>query len=297
MIVMRIMGGMGNQMFQYALAYRLKSIGHRVKLDLSFFDCQKEEGIGKRKYALDCFENIDIKVSSKAECQRYNPQYSSWFVRHSLGEIQKLLNRIPALQITKYAEREPYYEFHKELFSLKRAYLSGYWQNHNYFEKIRPELLKVFSFKPPVNLKNSIAKKTIQAKESVSVHIRRGDYLNFKDIYGEICTINYYMKAIEYIKKTVKNPHFYFFSDEPNWIRENFNLSNMTVIDWNSRDDASYDMYLMSKCKHNIIANSTFSWWAAWLNKNPKKIVISPSKYDSKTNITDDKKLNGYIYL
>ena len=125
--------------------------------------------------------------------------------------------------------------------------------------------------------------------DSVSLHIRRGDYLlpENRELFGGICTLDYYRRAIDYILDKVKNPFFFIFSNDIVWVKENMNISNSLFITWNSGKDSWQDMFLMSKCKHNIIANSTFSWWGAWLNKNPQKIVISPSRFFNVSNNSD----------
>ena len=116
---------------------------------------------------------------------------------------------------------------------------------------------------------------------SVSIHVRRGDYLNgyYYETLGKICDIAYYQRAIGTIKERVDNPHFYIFSDDPDYVTENLTIENATFVNFNRGNDSWQDMYLMSQCKHNIIANSTFSWWGAWLNNNPQKVVVAPSHW------------------
>ena len=118
-------------------------------------------------------------------------------------------------------------------------------------------------------------------KNSISIHIRRGDYLHpkFNHLYGNICTIEYYKEAITILQQKYANLHFYIFSDDISWVKENLPIVPSTYIDWNKKEDSWQDMYLMSQCKHNIIANSSFSWWGAWLNNNPNKTVICPSRF------------------
>ena len=119
----------------------------------------------------------------------------------------------------------------------------------------------------------------IKSKQSpISIHVRRDDYLSSKYVsgFGGICTIEYYNKAVERIKEEVIDPVFYIFSDDINWCRENLKLEQGVFIDWNTGKESWQDMFLMSQCKHNIIANSSFSWWGAWLNSNSEKIVIAP---------------------
>jgi hypothetical protein len=127
--------------------------------------------------------------------------------------------------------------------------------------------------------------KKIENNNSVSIHVRRGDFFkNKKRIqrYGNICTNSYYKKAINIIKHKINDPIFLVFSDDIDWAKQNFTGSNFIFVDWNKGKSSYRDMHLMSLCKHNIIANSTFSWWGSWLNNNENKVVISPSKMNNK---------------
>ena len=142
-------------------------------------------------------------------------------------------------------------------------------------------------------MNQNIATK-MQHENSVSVHIRRGDYLNsqFVNIYGNICTLEYYQKAIAYMKTNMSEPHFYFFSDDTHWVREHvgeFGLleHQITIIEDNIGDRSFVDLYLMSNCRSHIIANSTFSWWGAWLGNNEDKIVVAPGKWFQNHETTD----------
>lgn len=173
-------------------------------------------------------------------------------------------------------------------------YFSGYWQTERYFSNIEDVIRMKFSFNlEKISERNSSLLNEITNKNSISIHARRGDYVSnptVKMILGDICGLDYYIKAIEYINSNVENPFFYFFSDEPEWVRENFlhlSLTNSKIIDWNKKENSWQDMMLMSRCKHNIIANSSFSWWGAWLNKYPNKIIIAPAKWFNKTEALD----------
>jgi hypothetical protein len=155
------------------------------------------------------------------------------------------------------------------------TYYAGYWTNRRYFPNDRNGIKKIFDFKNEMSVINKEVIKDIQNSNSVSIHIRRGDYVGNK-VHDGICNEKYYNQAIELIKKNIENPKFYIFSDEPEWVENNFRLDFKTVVDWNNGAESYWDMYLMSCCKHNIIANSTFSWWGAYLNQNNDKIVIGP---------------------
>ncbi|MCC6447868.1 MAG: alpha-1,2-fucosyltransferase, partial [Chitinophagaceae bacterium] len=167
------------------------------------------------------------------------------------------------------------------------VYLEGYWQTEKYFKEISDILRKEFTFKIPPSEANQRMLDTIRLHNSVSIHIRRTDYItdpaSSKDM--GFCDIPYYKRAVSYLAERVADPHFYVFSDDMNWVRSNFALNfPVTYVDLNNADTNYEDMRLMSSCKHNIIANSTFSWWGAWLNSSEKKIVIAPKKWFNDTS-------------
>ncbi len=153
--------------------------------------------------------------------------------------------------------------------------LKGYFQNEKIFKKYRKELLEVFEFKNEKSEENKKLAEKMKSENSVAIHIRRGDYLAI--FRPDVLSNHYYLKAMDYIAKKVPNPHFYVFSDDVEWVKKEFKSNHhFTVVENNRRIESANDMWLMSICKHNIVANSTFSWWGAWLNKNPNKIVVSP---------------------
>jgi len=159
--------------------------------------------------------------------------------------------------------------------------LSGYWQCEKYFSDIGDKIRDDFVFPAELSEEGSALQEEIRDTESVAVHIRRGDYLeegNYK-VYGNICTLEYYKKALSYIRRKCGHPRFFMFSNDIGWVRENLYEPGMVLVG-SSRNRPDYeDMYLMSICRHNIIANSSFSWWGAWLNQNANKMVISPGRW------------------
>ena len=161
----------------------------------------------------------------------------------------------------------------------KNIYFEGYFQTEKYFKIFRKELLKDFSLKTELNDKNKKMLEQIKSTNAISLHVRHGDYLNLQNHF-KICSLDYYKNAINLIIQKVENPHFYIFSDDIDWVRKNFNLNHhITIVDINSSNEGYFDLELMKNCKHNITANSSFSWWGAWLNENPDKIVITPKTW------------------
>lgn len=158
----------------------------------------------------------------------------------------------------------------------------GTWQSQHYFQGAEREVREAFTFK--VQLLNEKTRRLmgqLEQCESVSLHVRRDDYLSptYAKGFGGICTQAYYQTAIEYMRKRIGQPRLFVFSDDLDWCRSNLSIADAVFVDWNRNEDSWQDMFLMSKCKHNIIANSSFSWWGAWLNTNPDKIVVAPKRW------------------
>lgn len=274
MIIVKLMGGLGNQMFQYALGRRLAlERGVPLKLDLSWFDSHD-----KRKFELDQF-NIEAEIAAREEIEKFPPFSRNRLLR---GVYNRIERRIPYHARIVFREQSTG-DFDPRVLKINgNRVLEGYWQSEKYFSEIRGILLREFVFKYEQDAKSREMAEQIQKKESVSLHIRRGDYVHdplINQIHG-LCSFDYYQKAVNYITEKMPNCHFYIFSDDHSWVCENFKLDYpVTLIDHNNASRNYEDLRLMSLCRHNIIANSTFSWWGAWLGTNPGKIVIAPQKW------------------
>lgn len=256
MKVIKFQGGLGNQMFQYAMYLALKK---QHPLSVFLFDVDGSIG---------CHNGFEL------------PQLFPLVSRNKSTWYIKLRHRMPFLFKRITTLRQPQsLTFYPEFLSKKNGcYIyEGFWQSEMYFEKVKKVVTHHFEF--DTKLLNShtseLSRSLFNDGKSVSVHIRRGDYL--EEPFRLTCNLEYYKKAISYIKEKVNDPHFYFFSDDIEWVEENFPGLNATFVNWNRSQDSWQDMYLMSLCKHNIVANSSFSWWGAWLNKNDSKIVVAPS--------------------
>ena len=268
-LIIRFKGGLGNQMFQYAMYCKQKHLGKQVCADVSAYT-EREECM---PFVLcDVFPQISLQLVKDEEAAYYLAAQNK----------KNILDKVIAAfwwQERDYTSEKENGVFDKRVFSLKKGFLDGYWQTEKYFSDIREELLKDFQFEVADSSLKKYADKI--RDNSVSVHVRRGDYLNFPDIYGGICGMDYYKKAMDFFCE--KNPEtvFYVFSDDKEWVQKAFREYNAVVVekDFFSDYEDWYDMYLMSQCNHNIIANSSFSWWGAWLNQNKNKKVISPGKW------------------
>lgn len=178
--------------------------------------------------------------------------------------------------IHKFEESKMY---HPELLEFEDMYLTGYFACEKYYADILYDLREKIQFPPSSNPLNREMADRMRNENSVSVHVRRGDYLNPENVtmFGNICTDAYYQNAIDFVKRVIPDAHFYFFSDDVSYVKKRFPGDDYTIVDINHGRDSFYDMWLMSNCKHNICANSTFSFWGARLNPNENKIMIRPT--------------------
>lgn len=274
-IIVRVCGGLGNQLYHYALG---KAYSKKKNCDLLFditpyknFKLQNDISTSKVHgfYCLKLYKT-DVKIASPEECNRVKrlvtkridfPKYLKKLLRISDDYISHNLNYKGA------KDNKFLYDFKGDL------YFNGHFRSQDYLKDCRDELIKDFTLDIPLDEKNLYMLHRINSTNSVSLHIRRGDYVRL----NHVLSFAYYKRAIDYICKKEKNPHFYVFSNDANWVRENLNINApFTPIDINPPNKGFYDLELMRNCKHNIIANSTFSWWGAWLNQNPDKVVIAP---------------------
>jgi hypothetical protein len=285
--IVKLNGGLGNQMFQFAFAYVLaKKIDAQILFDFSYFDESDCEAALIRNYELAAF-NLECKAAQEEDLKLVNLSDCRSKVEKILGDIFKIKKFKSQKNIIRQSSA---YKFDKKYFSPDKYYYEGYFQNENYFKDYKADLIKCFSIKEELDDKNSSTLKVIQSTESVSLHIRRGDYVTLQCVneFHGLCSLEYYKEAIDYIAQNVKSPHFFLFSDDIDWVVQNLKIDYpYTVVNFN-KEKGWFDLNLMKHCKHNIIANSSFSWWAAWLNENTDKIVISPKQWTTQ-------KQKGYI--
>lgn len=293
MRIVRIQGGLGNQMFQYAFACKLKHLfpNESVLLDVSSFRSN-----GLRRFELKDVFNVSIPCANPIQLLRFAMPVPT---NNRLGRIIHGIAGV-FLNSTVYTEkRSNFFAFVHEPLSISKAcYYDGFWFNEGYFQDIADEIKDIYTFVVPLNSYGVSVKNDIQNTNSVSIHVRRGDYLLY-DAYKGICDKEYYERAITYIKKRVESPHFFIFSNDIPWCRENLN-SVMEQCTFVENNDAKYnfvDMQLMSLCKHNIIAHSSFSWWGAWLNTNPNKVVVAPYKWVNSKDIPNKPQLKDWILI
>ncbi|MFN3403734.1 MAG: alpha-1,2-fucosyltransferase [Cytophagaceae bacterium] len=276
MIVIKLKGGLGNQMFQYAFA---KSLSEKYSVPFYLDHTFLEDKSFKKDFTFRDFELDVFNITNR----RAESDQLKYFLKPSQF-FPKLLFKLRKKIYGPLYVHEPAYKYNSDLMIVKdRIYFEGYFQSYKYFQQYQEAIRKDFTFQTSLIKEVNPLVEKIKSSVSVSVHFRRGDMANNKvinNVHG-ICDLEYYEKAIQYIRANVNNPVFYFFSDEPEWIEKNFPLGDLQyhVIKGNSSNKSFLDMYLMSCCDHNVIANSTFSWWAAWLNDNKNKQVVAPKNW------------------
>lgn len=266
-------GGLGNQMFEYAFYLSCKERGIKIKLNTDLYKVDAMH----TGYMLSKVFNIP-----QSELSKSNPL--SILVTRFICHYEKL----------GLAYFDSPMKYDKVAYTTNKKYYLGCFINPLYFKDISDLVLNTFQFKG-IDQDNSKLAEKVKQVESVSLHIRRGDYLK-NSIYG-VCDGEYYKKAIELVNSKIDNPKFYVFSDDPEWCK-GFMLSqkvNHQIITHNTGVNSYKDMYLMTQCKHNIIANSTFSWWGAWLNRNKSKLVLCPNKWTTSIPMTPNPQKWVYI--
>jgi hypothetical protein len=290
MIISRLCGGLGNQLFQYAAGRRLADArGVDLILDLSWFD-RHEFFDTQRDYELDHYS---------INARKANSNEKFWFQFHR----GKILSHIPFIPKRWLYYKERAFNFDSRLIDLPdNSYIEGYWQSYKYLvgieSKLRDELIprKIFSYQ------DRLIETKIFSSEggSVSLHVRRGDYVtNLKAAKNHgLCSQIYYEKAVENILSHVKKPHFFIFSDDIEWVHKNMTLpGKVTYVGHNGTKNAFQDLRLMSICDHHIVANSSFSWWGAWLSGKDEGCVIAPINWFADGRSTDDLTPSHWVRL
>lgn len=275
MIVIRMWGGLGNQMFQYAFA---KSFQKKTGIKV-YLDCEKSyndslpgtKTFVDRQYELDNFRTKIDKISVV--------DYKRWEFMSRSNLLYKFIYFMSIKKIYPIRciiDNKNIFSVNKNLFTLKsNCYIMGWFQNEMYFKGMRKDIIRDFAPKNKIIISKAL-RQLINNNDVVSIHIRRGDYVK----HNLCIDLDYYYRAVKYICGKIEEPIFLIFSDDVNWVRKNINITNQLyfIDDFKKYEDYE-QLHIMSRCKHNIIANSSFSWWGAWLNQNPDKIVIAPNKW------------------
>ncbi len=293
-VIVQLAGGLGNQLFQYAagraVALRLQ---RPLELDLSMVKLDPQ-----RSYALGSL-SLDVPIASSSKVRSLTGRGTTLLDRLSDRFFGGLLRRCyPTRPCRLIVENTPL-GYDPSIFEPvdQDIYLVGHWQNFNYFLNYAEQLRNEFSPRMPLDQTNRRIIDEIGETEAVSLHVRRGDYVHnpqAREFHG-LCTADYYAKAIQVMMDAIGKPTFFVFSDEIDWVRENLPLpSSARFVNHNGGRGAFLDIWLMRHCRHHIIANSTFSWWGAWLNPHSEKLVVAPKQwfgldeYDTTGLLPDD---------
>lgn len=286
MILVRSMGGLGNQMFQYAFGYCLAKKNETIlKIDdtLLLDRSQPHEIVTHRTLDLTDVFDIRINMASEKEVEYFNgkTKYSSF--------ADKIINSIVWRLRRRHLIIEKNRKFDKYLLNTSdNKCLVGAWQSEKYFKEISGEIKSIFKFKQPVLFQSQKLEEDIISKNSVCLHIRRGDYVSSK-LYSNVIgalDLSYYSKAIELVSQKLSAPCFYIFSDDLKWCKENLLISedHVFVEDEHVGFKAGNYLQLMTLCKNFIISNSTFSWWAAWIGEKSESMVVGPINWFKDSN-------------
>lgn len=260
MRLIKITGGLGNQMFIYAFYLQMKERFPHVYIDLT-------------------------------DMMHYHAHYGYEMHRvFGLPQVEFCMNQ-PLKKVLEFLffktiiERKQHGSLHpyERRYAWPLIYFKGFYQSEKYFAGIKDKIRQTFSFNlQEANEKSIQMRRQIDNdKFAVSIHVRRGDYLHprFYESIGSICQLPYYRNAVKVMEKHIPTPHYYIFSEDLDWVKTNLPLHDAVYIDWNKGKDSWQDMMLMSRCRHHIICNSSFSWWGAWLNPHKEKTVIAPERW------------------
>ncbi len=282
MVIIMLSGGLGNQMFQYALYCRLQELGREVKIDdrRGFID----DPNGRVPRLTQVF-GIKYEVATVREVKDMLDSHRDII---SIAK-RKLFGRKSRIY------REKSGLFDEAVLAMDNIYLDGYWQSEKYFdsEYVQNRLINEFAIDKKLVLTDDESRRIleqIESEESVSVHVRRGDYLNpgVVENHGGICTDDYYKRAIEYVLDKKPGAKLYFFSNDTKWTKEKYgDLGEVVSLEGREEISDIAELLLMSRCKNHILANSSYSWWSAWLNDSTEKIVIVPSKWANLKQMDD----------
>lgn len=281
MIITKLIGGLGNQMFQYAAGKSLAiKKGVELRVDLSHLKKNASGLYTQRDYELNVFK-LNVAEATAEEISIFeNLNSSKW---------KRLLQRNMPNMFSKTFFSEAGNHYHPAFETLpKQVYLDGFWQSEKYFQSIRTILLQDFELKNELSKHVQLLQDKIKNANSVSLHIRRGDYVNLpsaNEFHG-LCSIDYYQAAEKMLQDKIGVFEFFVFSDDMKWCKENLKF-NSDVNFVEHGEAACIDMHLMRTCKHNVIANSSFSWWGAWLNENINKLVVAPEYWFKTMKSTD----------
>lgn len=288
MVVIKLQGGLGNQLFEYQGYQRLCEYYDDVYFDVDDYDLPFNKNF--RRFDLDSFETIKLKFVMFSDNWKKQLRYKLCFKNIIVlpTSVKKNLKYIDLINLTSVETPDISSDLHQ---IPDNSYIVGYFSRERFISEWNKLFFYFNQSKLYKNKSLKQAANTLLSCNSVSVHFRRTDYLlNGYEKFQNICNDEYYKKAMDYIKTKIDNPIFYFFSDDIEWCKKHYKEENIRFIDSQFvkyNNNTVEDLFLMSCCKNNILANSTYSWWAGYFNKNTQKIIICPSKYNNEENSSE----------
>jgi hypothetical protein len=272
-IKVKLKGGLGNQMFQFAAGYSIaKKNNVKLSLDLSRYSRRQDHNGFELHKVFDIYSKVN-------------------FLKNNLNfRFINFIDILGSINITLHTFEEPHFHYTSNILNIpKHCLLNGYWQSELYFKDYAQDIRKIFSFSKQFDKKNFLIANEIEQTDSISIHLRRGDYLLSTNHNHNVNLKKYYFNAIEKSSKFFKKPMYFIFTDDLLWVCQNFKINYpFKIVDINQGNRSYNDMHLMTLCKCNIIANSSFSWWSAWLNNKKDKIIYAPRNWFNDESICTD---------
>lgn len=285
MINLYIRGRLGNQMFQYAC---VKAYAKKWDEEVNIcFTCDKNQLSFENINGINIVDKINVSLKQKAILMFF------CIIRRIFSNNNKLKQQKIEIKMQSFLNHFGIYWFTRGYYNFKKSKVKnkifiGYFESEKYFSIMGQDIKKDFEINLNLSVDNNLFLQKINSTNSVAISIRRGDFVDVNNI---VCDLKYYYKAIKVIERKIKNPVYFVFSDDIDWVKKNINLSDKKVFYENKNNKVLETLLLMSSCKNFIISNSTFHWWAQYLSKNDKKVVIAPKKwrkYDIKLDIHQD---------
>ena len=301
MKIVNVIGGLGNQMFQYAFAVALKNINPQEEV---FVDIQHYKNAFIKKYHGNNFYHNGYEINKVfpsatiKSAGAWDLMKVSYYIPNQI--LARAVRRLfPKRKSEFVADQQPYIFIPEALSVNGDCYYDGYWMSPLYFNDFRNEIIKEFEFRPFDTKENIELAPLLLRDNSVTIHIRRGDYVGSNTL-GGICTLNYYRNAIQEARKIISNPVFFIFSNDSQWCIENlkdeFGNCEVHFISHNKGKESYRDMQLMTMARCTILANSSFSWWGAYLNQRKDHLTYCPNKWHN-TMEYKDHYVNGWIKI
>lgn len=263
-LIIALASGLANRMFQYSYYLYLRKMGYNVSVDYAGISKLPHENVAWKRI----FENADFAQASRKDVL---------LCGGGVGLLPRVARRVFS-KMFRTIQMNSAFDYELPVLEDRTYYVLGVFQNSAVVDAVRNDVLSAFRFHSFDSPGNTALAEELATCESVAIHVRKGCDYQQRPLYHNTCSRQYYIDAVEHMKEHLHNPRFYVFTDNEEWVKENFAFLDYTLVVGNPTVGygSHWDMQLMSLCKHNIISNSTYSWWGAYLNSNERKIVVAP---------------------